>query len=151
MQKTELTIKIIIVSIAVVFFSLFAIQFVNSAIEEYYDYRVVLIKDDRITISDIRNMYNKKLVDVTAYSSWETCQRTDCIMASGKKAYIGAIACPRDLDFGTKVVIKGKEYTCEDRTALRYNGRYDIFMGYGFYAYQEAMQFGKQKLEVIIK
>jgi len=54
--------------------------------------------------------------------------RTPCIAASG--AYIcgrrDAIACPRLLKFGTVVEIKGKKYVCEDRTARRLNGRFDI-------------------------
>ena len=91
------------------------------------------------------------LVIVTMYTSWETCYKTDCIMASGKKAYIGAIACPRAISFNTKVVIEGKTYTCEDRTHIRFDGRYDIFNGYGKDKYNEAIKFGKKNLTVYKK
>lgn len=69
-------------------------------------------------------------------------------MASGKKAYVGAVACPRNLKLGTKVKLAGRTYTCEDRTAKRYDGRYDIFQGYGQDAYRKAIRFSKQTLEV---
>ena len=42
------------------------------------------------------------------------------IMASGKRVYDGAIACPTRMPFGAKVVVKGKVFTCEDRMAERY-------------------------------
>lgn len=85
------------------------------------------------------------ITSVTAYTPKETCG--DCIMASTKYVYDGAVACPRDIEFGTKVKIFDKVYTCEDRTALRYNGRYDIFM----WDYYKAKEFGiKKNTEVII-
>ncbi len=64
---------------------------------------------------------------VTAY----VCTLTEeCIMSSGKKGYIGAIACPRSMPLKTRVRVDGEVLTCEDRTNLRYNGRFDRFMGY---------------------
>lgn len=78
---------------------------------------------------------------VTAYSELETC-KSNCIMASGKKAYIGAIACPRNINLGTRVVIDNISYICEDRTNVKYNGRYDIFYGYGESAYNQAIKYG---------
>jgi len=71
-------------------------------------------------------------------------------MANGEKAHVGAIACPRVYSFGTKVLIDGVEYECKDRTALRFNGRFDIFMGYSQEGYDKAIQFGKQSLTVTI-
>lgn len=67
---------------------------------------------------------------VTGYSAIESCTYENCIMASGKPAYKGAVACPRSIPLGTKVEILGKEFTCEDRTHPRYDGRFDIFYGY---------------------
>lgn len=43
-------------------------------------------------------------------------------MASGKRVYEGAVACPMNLKLGKcKALIYGKWYTCEDR----YNSRLD--------------------------
>jgi hypothetical protein len=54
-------------------------------------------------------------------------------MASGKIVYEGAVACPRNLKLGTKVIIDGKTYTCEDRyatwlDATRGAPTFDIFV-----------------------
>ena len=86
---------------------------------------------------------------VTAYSEYDSCHYENCEMASTKRAYVGAVACPREIELGTKVIILGREFTCEDRTALRFNGRYDIFMGYGQEAYNKAVNFGIKELPVI--
>lgn len=83
---------------------------------------------------------------ITAYSKAETCPLSPCIMASGKLAYHGAIACPRKLPFGTKVIVGDITYTCEDRTHIRFDGRYDIFMD----SYQDAIEWGKQILPIQI-
>lgn len=67
-------------------------------------------------------------------------------MASGKKVYKGAIACPAFLKLGTKVEIKGRTYTCEDRMGLKYrDGNYiDIW----FEDCQDALNWGRRKIEV---
>jgi hypothetical protein len=53
---------------------------------------------------------------------------TPCIAASG--SYIcgrrDTVACPSMLKFGTVVEIRGRRYVCEDRTARKYRGRFDI-------------------------
>lgn len=85
---------------------------------------------------------------ITGYSAIESCHYAGCVMASGVPAYVGAVACPRKLALGTQVRIKGSLYTCEDRTALRYDGRYDIFFGYSQESYRKALVFGIQRLEV---
>lgn len=87
---------------------------------------------------------------VTGYSSLDSCNTKLCLMASGKSAYIGAVACPTKLHLGTTVQINGKVYTCEDRTAKRFNGRYDIFFGYGKEAHQKALTWGIKRLDVSI-
>ena len=83
---------------------------------------------------------NRYFAVITAYSPVETCG--ECIMASGKYVYDGAIACPRDLPFGTKIKIKGRTYICEDRTHIRFDGRFDIFMQ----DYWKAIEWGKKEL-----
>jgi 3D (Asp-Asp-Asp) domain-containing protein len=85
---------------------------------------------------------------VTAYSSLDSCHYANCAMASTKPAYVGAIACPRSIPLFTQVIIDNITYTCEDRTAKKYDGRFDIFMGYGKEAHQQAVNFGLKNLEV---
>jgi 3D (Asp-Asp-Asp) domain-containing protein len=86
---------------------------------------------------------------VTAYTS--SVDETDdrpFEMASGKTVYRGAIACPSRLEFGTRVVIQGHIYTCDDRMNARYreDNNFDIWMT----SKAEAYQFGKQILDVTI-
>jgi len=53
---------------------------------------------------------------------------TPCIAASGANicGRHDAVACPRGIDLGTVVEIRGTTYVCEDRTARKYNSRFDI-------------------------
>lgn len=84
---------------------------------------------------------------VTAYTPLETCTSIEtCIMANGERVHEGVIACPRKYDFGTQVEIMGKVWTCADRTALKYDGRFDIFM----FDHTEALTFGKRHVKVYI-
>lgn len=82
---------------------------------------------------------------VTGYSAIETCKGTNCHMSNGKKAYVGAAACPRRIPFGTLVSIDGIGVVrCEDHTALWTEGRFDVFFGYSQADYQAAKQWGKR-------
>lgn len=56
------------------------------------------------------------------------------------------IAAPRSVPFGTKVKIDGRIYTVEDRTSMRYDGRWDIFMR----SHRAAKQFGIQTNKIQI-
>lgn len=69
-------------------------------------------------------------------------------MASGYEVYKGAIACPARLPFGTKVEIRGRLYTCEDRMAKRYRDgdNFDIWMQ----SKEEAIAWGVAKEEIKI-
>lgn len=89
--------------------------------------------------------------EVTAYSELDSCHTgKSCLMANRQKAHIGAVACPRNIKLGTRVKIGDFGiFTCEDRTALWVDGRFDIFMGYGTSSYEKATDFGKKKLSVI--
>lgn len=51
-----------------------------------------------------------------------------CIAASGANicGRDDVAACPRSIELGTVVEIDGKEYTCLDRLAPKYDHRYDI-------------------------
>lgn len=79
----------------------------------------------------------------TAYSEYDSCHYEDCVMASGKPAYVGAIA-TNFLPLGTKVEIEGEIYIVEDRHSKRLEDRIDIFQGYGDKAYHDAVHYGKQ-------
>jgi 3D (Asp-Asp-Asp) domain-containing protein len=93
--------------------------------------------------------YYEVIAEVSAYNNYASQTWGDPnLMASGRRVFEGAIACPSWLEFGTIVEINGRQYVCEDRMNIRYrNGNYfDIFL----YSYQEAKQFGRQSLPVII-
>lgn len=67
-------------------------------------------------------------------------------MASGRKVYPGAIACPNGYKFGDKIEIEGMGvYTCEDRMNIRYRDKqnFDVY----FEDYDEAIKFGRKQLE----
>src|SRR5712691_4030295 len=53
---------------------------------------------------------------------------TPCIAASGANicGRHDAVACPRHIGLGTVVEIRGTTYVCEDRTARKYDARFDI-------------------------
>lgn len=90
---------------------------------------------------------NPPLIAVTMYSSLETCDH-NCVMADGQKAHEGSAACPRDWSLGTKIKIQNKEFTCEDRTNIKYDGRVDVWAGYGSIAHQVAVNWGIKYLVV---
>lgn len=83
---------------------------------------------------------------VTAYICWTmTCKNS-----LGLQPKTNTAACPRNIPLKTKVLIGDLVYECQDRTAKRLDGRYDLFFGYNKKAYDRAIKFGKQKLEVKI-
>lgn len=67
-------------------------------------------------------------------------------MASGRKVYSGAIACPNGYKFGDKIEIENVGiYTCEDRMNARYRDKqnFDIY----FDSYDEAIKFGRKQIK----
>ena len=100
--------------------------------------------------SGVKNAYGEEKMPrtgvFTAYtaSSAQTDQKPR-IMASGNEPYIGAAACPKYMEFGTRIRVQGMgEYTCEDRMHRRYRdkNRFDILMK----DRNRALHFGKQQL-----
>jgi len=87
---------------------------------------------------------------VTAYNTvkWQT-DNTPCIAASGKNicGRKDVIACPRRYKFGTRFVIEGKTYICEDRLALKYDNRIDISFGKDI---EGAKRWGIKKIKVSV-
>lgn len=82
------------------------------------------------------------MADVTMYGGYPYVGH---VMADGKIAHVGAIACPRIIPLGTKVKILNIVFTCEDHTAQKYDGRYDI---YSEGSHQDMLNFGKRNLLV---
>lgn len=87
---------------------------------------------------------------VTMYSPYETCKGV-CVNASGNQPAVPqSMSCPRLYPLGTRFRLympQGWEdlsgvYVCDDRTAKKYDGRFDIFTE----DYAEALAFGKQTI-----
>lgn len=92
----------------------------------------------------IANDSKRQVGEFSAYNAEES--QTDAnpfVMASGKKVYAGAVA-NNCLAFGTKIDVKGKTYTVEDRMNSRYGcDHFDIFM----WEKGDALAFGRQAIE----
>jgi hypothetical protein len=66
---------------------------------------------------------------VTGYNTLpEQTDDTPCVAASGANicGRTDVVACPRRINLGTYVVIRGVFYVCEDRLAKKYDSRFDI-------------------------
>lgn len=88
--------------------------------------------------------------EVSAYSEIDSCHYENCIMANGKPAKVGYIACPRYLPLGAIVELLGASYECGDRTAKWVDGRFDVFIGYGKESHRKALNFGIKTIEVTV-
>lgn len=86
-----------------------------------------------------------KSAEFSAYTaSADETDASPLVMASGKMVYVGAIACPRSIELGTKVEVRGLGvFTCEDRMNERYENHFDLFK----VTKQEALTFGRKVLE----
>lgn len=67
--------------------------------------------------------------------------------ASGLYPFEGTIACPRSIPLSTIVEIEDERYLCLDRTAKKYDGRFDIFSNKPT---KELLKLGKRKVQVKI-
>ncbi|MBV9824816.1 MAG: hypothetical protein JO001_03910 [Alphaproteobacteria bacterium] len=79
--------------------------------------------------SDQAEAYRLIYAYVTGYNT--TVAQTDdtpCIAATGDNicGRRNVVACPRSMPLGTVVEIHGRPYLCEDRTARKFDGRFDI-------------------------
>jgi len=87
---------------------------------------------------------------VTAYCGCKICcgPAAPAPTASGVWPKEGiTVAAPRSIPFGTVVEIEGVgRRIVQDRTAKRFDGRWDIY----FDSHQEAKRFGKKKLKIWI-
>ena len=89
------------------------------------------------------------VVTVTAYCACKECcgPLATGITASGKKPRQGTTAAgPRALPIGTKVWIEGVgKRIVQDRTAQRYDGRFDVY----FRRHKDAKAFGIRQVKVV--
>lgn len=94
--------------------------------------------------------------NVSAYTAgYESTQKKQGevgygVMASGKHVYEGALSCPKEFEFGTKIKLDGLgTFTCEDRGGAITGNHLDIF----FHSLSKAQDFGRQyiKGEIINK
>lgn len=112
-------------------------------------YRVIEAEAPIITFSQSKIQELGKML-VTSYNA--VADQTDdspCISASGLNICETdklICACPRKYPFGTKFLIEGQIYFCEDRLHRKYDDRIDLLMK----TKEEAKQWGKQWLEVKI-
>lgn len=96
---------------------------------------------------EIKSIYREVFVEVSAYtSSVDETDDTPFLTASQTRVREGIIACPRNIEFGTKVEIEGKIYVCEDRMNIRYKEEFDIWVETKELAYN----WGRRKVEVKI-
>ncbi len=87
---------------------------------------------------------------VTAYNTVEAqTDSTPCIAASGDNicGRQDVAACPRDIPLHTRITVDGRDYYCLDRTARKYDGRFDLSFDKDI---RGALEFGKRSLEVTI-
>jgi len=89
----------------------------------------------------------KFTINSSAYASspYQT-DSTPCITAAGTRVRPGVVA-SNFLPIGTILEIKGQRYIVEDRMNSRYQGR---FVDIWFPSTEEALEFGRQKLEATI-
>jgi 3D (Asp-Asp-Asp) domain-containing protein len=115
---------------------------VNSPIYSYKKEEAE-IKQVEVTTSSIGIYFR-----TSAYNSLVgQTDSTPCIPASGNNicGRTNVVACPRRYPLGTKFIIEGKEYICEDRLNERVDNGIDIFLDKDL---QSALNWGVRYLEV---
>lgn len=80
-----------------------------------------------------------RMMEVSAYT------HSGNVMANGEYPYVGAVASD-DLPLGTTVIVNGYQYIVADRFGGGYTDMIDIFVD----TEEEAVQFGRQYLDVIV-
>lgn len=90
-------------------------------------------------------------MEVTAYCGCESCcgNHSDGITASGYRLRQGdkIIAAPKTFRFGTEIYISGYGHaSVQDRGGAIKDNRLDVY----FHTHQEALEWGRQKLQVQI-
>ena len=123
--------QFILLLILILLFGWLLFWFTHDCCVDRTDEPYVPLSDSYIyPIAPIAPVRAEVLATITCYHPTRVETDDDpWIVASGKRAKEGFIACPQWLKFGTYVVIRGESYVCEDRMAPRYRqGNYfDIF------------------------
>lgn len=123
--------------------------------KEYREYTHQLDLKKQMYIEKLEREQNQKeennkipiTFQMSAYCSCSYCCDTNTgITASGKNVQEGMVALPKDIPFGTKVVIPSldKEYVCEDRGGfIEYTNegymRVDVFLN----SHSECVKYGR--------
>jgi len=101
------------------------------------------VRAEAINITDLESVH----AVVTAYTSSEDeTDSTPFENAAGTVPGRGSVACPMRFAFGTRVLIRGHEYICDDRMHPKFGDRFDVWMQ----TKAEAFEFGKQHVTVAI-
>lgn len=102
--------------------------------------------DSNFEDSNLKSLGTFKLTAYCACS--KCCGKSDGITASGTKAKQGRTIAvdPKQIPYGTKVVINGHTYIAEDCGGGIGKNRIDVF----FNSHKEALNFGVQRAEVFI-
>ena len=113
----------------------------------------VRLEQERAVVNRGGDIPNGRVVDVEVSfycSCSQCCAGGSGITASGKHVQEGMIACPSDIPFGTRILIDGVTYTCEDTGSyIKWiNGimRVDIYTS----SHQTALQKGRYTTKAII-
>lgn len=86
---------------------------------------------------------------ITAYCACTICcgPRATGTNAANRRPQQGiSIAAPRSIPLGSQVIIGTNTYKVDDRTARKYDGRFDVY----FTSHQAAKQFGIKTQQVTI-
>jgi 3D (Asp-Asp-Asp) domain-containing protein len=145
-NKTYYNISLALFWLIVIVFSFWLICFINTAIQPVNAKTSEPLALNSLPVNEDKPSY-KIVAQITAYNA-EIGQTDDrpFEMANGENVYVGAVACPRRLKFGTAVEILGKMYICKDRMNIRYTNNFDIFM----FSYADAIKFGRKDLLIKI-
>jgi len=115
------------VAVVVFFTTIYGVLHVNTNVShetgEALDMELVL------EVVNAEKPYKTLQAYVTGYNTVpEQTDATPCISATGDDicGRSDVVACPRSIELGTKVEIDGKRYVCLDRTAKKFNNRFDI-------------------------
>jgi 3D (Asp-Asp-Asp) domain-containing protein len=110
-------------------------------------YAVIEVFNTRVTYAATEPDHKIIVAVVTAYtSSVDETDENPFETASGSRTRRGVLACPKKYEFGTKIVIDGRQYTCEDRMNRRYRDKecFDIWVE----TKSEAFNWGRRELKV---
>ena len=86
---------------------------------------------------------------VTAYCACTTCCGSTAkgLTAAGTRIAPGTIAAPRNIPLRTRVTVTGLgSFVVLDRTARRFDGRWDIYIP----SHKDAKKFGKRYLNITL-